>query len=244
MGFHKKQKAMVIEIWSDIMCPFCYIGKRRLESALQSFTQADKIQIVWKSFLLNPDMVTDPSKNSLEYLSENKGWSMAQTRQITQQVVAMAKEVGLEYDMENTVVANAKRAHQVLQLAKSLGKGDAMKERFLKAYFTEGRNIDDTDTLIELAGNVGISKEMVQSALASREFAPKVEQDVHESQVLGIRGVPFFVFDRKYAISGAQPSSVFEQTLDKAWSEFAERNSQSLQTLADGAACDVSGSCD
>ena len=119
-----------------------------------------------------------------------------------------------------------------------------MKERFLKAYFTEGRNIDDTDTLIELAGNVGISKEMVQSALASREFAPKVEQDVHESQVLGIRGVPFFVFDRKFAISGAQPSSVFEQTLDKAWSEFAERNSQSLQTLTDGAACDVSGSCD
>ena len=235
---------MKIEIWSDIMCPFCYIGKRRLESALADFEYADQVQIEWKSFLLNPDMVTDPSKSTLEYLSETKGWSKAQTHQVTQQVVEMAAGEGLTYHMDKTVVANAKNAHRLLQLAKTLGKGGEMKERLLKAYFTEGANIDDKSTLTKLATEVGLESGRVQQCLDSNEFSDKVDQDIHESRLIGVRGVPFFVLDRKYGISGAQPKEAFEQTISKAWEDFVKTN-PILQVAEnqDGSSCDLEGNC-
>ncbi|WP_373492847.1 DsbA family protein, partial [Aquiflexum sp.] len=231
---------MKIEIWSDIMCPFCYIGKRRLESALKDFEFAEKIQIEWKSFLLNPDMVTDPQKSTQEYLSETKGWSLAQTQQITQQVVDMAKEEGLVFNMDKTVVANAKNAHRLLQLAKTLEKGDAKKERLLKAYFTEGKNIDDKETLLQLALEVGLEKGRVDACLDSEEFQDKVEQDIYESRLIGVRGVPFFVLDRKYGISGAQPKEVFVETIEKAWKDFVKTN-PILEVVEnqDGSSCDL-----
>ena len=235
---------MKIEIWSDIMCPFCYIGKRRLESALADFEYADQVQIEWKSFLLNPDMVTDPSKSTLEYLSETKGWSKAQTYQVTQQVVEMAAGEGLTYHMDKTVVANAKNAHRLLQLAKTLGKGDEMKERLLKAYFTEGANIDDKLTLTKLAMEVGLESGRVLQCLDSNEFSDKVDQDIYESRLIGVRGVPFFVVDRKYGISGAQPKEAFEQTISKAWEDFVKTN-PILQVAEnqDGSSCDLEGNC-
>jgi predicted DsbA family dithiol-disulfide isomerase len=215
---------MKIEIWSDIMCPFCYIGKRRLEAALAQFKHADKLQIVWKSFLLNPDMKTDPAKSTLEYLSETKGWTMEQTLQVSQQVVDMAKEEGLHYQMDKTVVANAKNAHRLLQLAKSMGKGGEMKERLLKAYFMEGANFDDKPSLMNFAEEIGISRQRAEQCLDSKEFEDKVDQDIAESSALGVRGVPFFVLDRKYGISGAQPVSVFEETIKKAWGDYVKAN--------------------
>lgn len=236
---------MKIEIWSDIMCPFCYIGKRRLESALRDFEFSDKIEIEWKSFLLNPDMVTDPEKSTLEYLSETKGWSLDQTQQITQQVVDMAKEEGLTYHMDKTVVANAKNAHRLLQLTKTIGKGDVMKERLLKAYFTEGKNIDDRATLLQLALEVDLVKESVEACLDSEEFLDKVEQDIYESKLIGVRGVPFFVLDRKFGISGAQPKEAFAETIEKAWKEYLKTNPV-LEVIEnqDGSSCDLeNGDC-
>lgn len=231
---------MKIEIWSDIMCPFCYIGKRRLEKALESFEYRDQIVIEWKSFLLNPGMKTDPSKNSLAYLSEVKGWSMEQTKQITEQVVAMAAAEGLDYDMENTVVANAYQAHRLLHFAKSNGFGSPMKERLLRAYFTEGLNIDDTETLINLASEVGLEKVEVKACLDSDAFLKEVNEDVQEAQQLGVRGVPFFVLDRKYGISGAQQDEVFQQTIAKAFAGY--QASMGISFLdSDGQACDVEG---
>ncbi|MFD2036651.1 DsbA family protein [Belliella marina] len=236
---------MKIEIWSDIMCPFCYIGKRRLEAALEDFEYKDHVKIEWKSFLLNPDMKTDPSKSTLEYLSETKGWSMEQTQQITNQVVEMAEQEGLVYHMDKTVVANAKNAHRLLQLSKTLGKGDAMKERLLKAYFTEGKNIDDMETLLSLATEVGLERDRVLACLESDEFTDKVEKDIQESRQIGVRGVPFFVLDRKFGISGAQPKETFEETLNKAWSDFVKENPiLEFAKGVDGAACDIDGNCD
>jgi len=236
---------MKIEIWSDIMCPFCYIGKRRLESALEGFEYADQVQIEWKSFLLNPDMVTDPSKSTLEYLSETKGWSKAQTLQVTQQVVDMAAEEGLVYHMDRTVVANAKNAHRLLQLAKTLGKGGELKERLLKAYFTEGANIDDHTILIGLAKEVGLPENRVMKCLDSNEFANKVDQDIYESRQVGVKGVPFFVVDRKYGISGAQAKEAFEQTIRKAWEDYVKTNPVlSVIENEEGSACDLEGNCD
>lgn len=237
---------MKIEIWSDIMCPFCYIGKRRLESALKEFEFADQVEIEWKSFLLNPDMKTDPSKSTLEYLSETKGWSMEQTREITQQVTEMAEIEGLEYRMDKTIVANAKNAHRLLQLAKTLDKGGELKERLLKAYFIEGANIDDQETLVTFAEEVGIEKEQALSCLNSNEFEDKVDQDIYESRQLGVRGVPFFVLDRKHGISGAQPKEVFTQTLEKAWTEYVKENPvlQFSGSSKEGNSCDSEGNCD
>lgn len=235
---------MKIEIWSDIMCPFCYIGKRRLEAALKNFDQADKVQIEWKSFLLNPDMQTNPDKSTVEYLAETKGWSLEQTRQITHQVSEMAAGEGLKYQMDKTVVANARNAHNLLQFAKSLGKGDQMKERLLKAYFTEGANIDDKETLLSFAEEVGLERERAADCLQKGEFMDKVNKDIEESRMLGVRGVPFFVFDRKYAISGAQATDVFEKTLEKAWMDYVKENPiLDIAGSADAAACDVDGNC-
>lgn len=209
---------------------------------MKEFEFADKVQIEWKSFLLNPDMVTDPNKSTLEYLSATKGWSITQTQQITQQVVEMAKEEGLTYHMDMTVVANAKNAHRLLQLAKTLGKGDAMKERLLKAYFTEGKNIDDRETLLQLALELDLDKGRVEACLDSDEFLDKVEQDIYESRLIGVKGVPFFVLDRKYGISGAQPKEAFVQTIEKAWEDFVKSNPV-LEVVdhQDGNACDVEG---
>ena len=132
---------MKIEIWSDVVCPFCYIGKRKMEKALAKFPEKDAIEIEWKSFQLNPDQKTDTSVSTLEHLATSKGWSMDQTREITANVVEMAKSEGLDFDFEKAVVANTRNAHRLIHLAKSAGKGNEMKERLLAAYFSEGKNV-------------------------------------------------------------------------------------------------------
>jgi predicted DsbA family dithiol-disulfide isomerase len=238
-----KANHMKIEVWSDIMCPFCYIGKRRLEKALASFENKDQVQVVWKSFLLNPDMVTDPSQSNLEYLANVKGWSLQQAQQITDQVTAMAAEEGLEYHLEKAVVANAKTAHRLLQLAKTLGKGDLMKERLLKAYFTEGANIDDRATLLSLAVEAGIEEQRASHCLDSDEFTQAVDEDIYESRLIGVSGVPFFVLDRKFGISGAQPIELFEQTLKKAWDAHVKAETSIEVANGPGESCDTDGNC-
>lgn len=215
---------MKVEIWSDVMCPFCYIGKRKFEAALEKFPNRNNIEIVWKSFQLNPDLKTDPSKNTLQHLSESKGWSMDYTRETVAYVSNMAKEVGLNYDFDHAVVANSFDAHRLIQLAKSKGLGDAMEERLFKAYFTEGKNTADHTVLTQLAVEIGLNESDVKTTLSSDAFAKEVNQDLAEADQLRITGVPFFVFDRKYAVSGAQDSKVFADTLSKAWSTFAQQS--------------------
>jgi predicted DsbA family dithiol-disulfide isomerase len=210
---------MKIEIWSDIACPFCYIGKRKIEKAIQKLDDSSQVEVEWKSFQLNPDLVSDPSLSTLDYLSQSKDWSMEQTLQVTSQVVAMAKEEGLNFDFTQTVVANTKKAHRLLHLAKASGHQDQLKERLLKAYFSEGLNVDDTDTLLRLAEEVGLNKQSVEYTLHSEEYTDALEQDAYESKLIGVQGVPFFVFDRKFGISGAQPDEVFDRTLKQALDE-------------------------
>lgn len=206
---------MKIEIWSDIMCPFCYIGKRRLESALREFDSKEPVEIIWKSYQLNPDMVTDPSKSINHYLAEIKGWSLEQAKGMNEQVTAVAAGEGLKYDFDKAVVANSFDAHRVIQLAKTKGKGDEMEERFFRAYFTEGQNIADAEVLKALGLEVGLSSEDLDDVISTTAFANDVQSDVQEAMEIGVRGVPFFVFDRKYAISGAHPVSLFLDTMNK-----------------------------
>ncbi|SFB11405.1 DsbA family oxidoreductase [Algoriphagus aquimarinus] len=232
---------MKIEIWSDVVCPFCYIGKRKMEKAINNSPFKDKIEIEWKSFQLNPDQVTDPSLNTLEHLSKSKGWSMEQTLEITDNVVNMAAAEGLDFQMGKTVVANTMNSHRLIHLAKESGKGGEMKEILLKSYFTDGLNVDDVDTLVSLGKEVGLEEEVIRQMLASEQFKDAVEQDIYESRTIGVKGVPFFVLDRKFGISGAQPDEVFDQTLSKAWNEFAKTLPSLEIAEGDGEACDVDG---
>lgn len=231
---------MKVEIWSDVMCPFCYIGKRKFEQALQQFENKDQVEITWKSFQLDPDMKTQPGKNTHQYLAERKGWTLDYAKQVSRQVTGMAKEVGLNYDFDKAVVANSFNAHRVSHLAKKYKLGNAMEEVLFKAYFTEGKNIDDAQTLMELGTAIGLKASEIDEVLNGDLYAAEVEQDIMEAQQVGVRGVPFFVIDRKYAVSGAQQSDVFLGALNKAWSESSPQNNN---LSANGGSCDIDGNC-
>lgn len=208
---------MKVEIWSDVMCPFCYIGKRRFENALKDFGYPDQVKVVWRSFQLNPDMETDPDTNINEYLAEAKGWSLEQAQQINQRVTNMAADEGLEYNMDQAIVANSYDAHRLVQCAKDRGKGDEMEEALFKAYFTEGKNTADHDTLIDLAESVGIDPTEAASILQGEKYSNAVDHDIQLAKNINITGVPFFLFDRRFAISGAQETEAFLKALKQTW---------------------------
>lgn len=206
---------MKIEVWSDIMCPFCYIGKRHLEAAIKAFPN-EQFEIEWKSFQLDPTIVPQPDKNVYEYLAERKGISVEESRHMHAGVVARAAEVGLDYHFEKAVVSNSFTAHRLIQLAKTKHLGDTMEETFFKAYFTDGKDLNDEATLTELCVGIGLNPLDVKAVLEEEAlFANAVHSDISEAQQIGVRGVPFFVFDRKYAVSGAQPIEHFEQTIQE-----------------------------
>ena len=209
---------MKIEIWSDIVCPFCYIGKRRFENALANFDQKDQIEVIYRSFQLNPEIETDTNKTVVQYLSESKGISLAKAEEMTAYVTQQAAIEGLDYQMDHAVVANTFRSHRLLQLALTQGLQLETKERLLNAYFIEGKNIDDIPTLIELANEIGLSN--VSDTLHSNNYTDEVKQDIMESKQIGIQGVPFFVFNRKYGISGAQEAKVFAEAIEQSFKEW------------------------
>jgi protein disulfide-isomerase len=206
-----------IEIWSDVMCPFCYIGKRKIEKALDEFPHKEKIEIEWKSFQLDPTTKSQPGKSTYDYLAEKYGrdrqWSIEMHANVTDQ----AKTEGLEYNFDKAIIANSFDAHRLSHLAKKYGKGNELEELIFKAYFTEGKDVSEIETLVELGKNVGLDETEIRTMLASNLFKDAVQNDIIEAQQIGVRGVPFFVLDRKYAISGAQPKEVFTETLEKAW---------------------------
>jgi predicted DsbA family dithiol-disulfide isomerase len=207
---------MTVEIWSDVMCPFCYIGKRKFEAALAQFAGRDSVRVIWRSFQLNPDLQTDTSKTVAQSLAEQKGWTAEQTAEAIGQVSRMAKTVGLDYHFERAVVANSFDAHRFSQLAAAAGKQNEAEERLFAAYFSEGKNTADHRVLAEIGASIGLDVAAVLAALASEAQADAVRADIALAQQFGINAVPFFVFDRKFAVSGAQDAGVFLQTLEKA----------------------------
>ncbi|MEP7128373.1 MAG: DsbA family oxidoreductase [Chitinophagales bacterium] len=220
-----KSNTMKVEIWSDVMCPFCYIGKRKFETALNSFDHRAEVEIEWKSFQLSPDMKTDPNTNINQFLSDHKGISIEQAQKMNSRVTEMAKQVGLVYDFEKSVVANSFNAHRFSHFAKQHGKQEEAEEKLFAAYFTEGKNIDDYTTLIALGIEMGLDADALKTALENKSFTAEVNADLEEARRLRVNGVPFFVFDRKYAVSGAQDSKVFAEVLEKSFGEWSDENS-------------------
>lgn len=238
------ENKLTIEIWSDVACPFCYIGKANFEKALAAFPDKEHVAVVWKSFILDPTLPDLTDKTLISSLSEKKGMSIEQTVQMTARVHEMALGSGIEMDFDKALPVNTFHAHRVLQMAKKLGKGPEMKERLFKAYFTEGANIADHKVLETLAAEVGISGEEVRNALTDRSFADAVNADVQEARSFGISGVPYFVINRKYGISGAQPVQTFGNALQQAFAEWEGAVLSETKASADGAACTPEGECD
>src|SRR5690554_1756119 len=235
---------MKIEIWSDVMCPFCYIGKRNFETALEQFSNKNGIEVEWKSFQLDPSLPEVQDSNYTDYLMVSKGLGRPQVEGMLNNVTQIAKGVGLEYDFDRAVMVNSFKAHRVLQLAKMRGLGDAAEERLFRAFFTEGRNIADDDTLLELGKEAGLNETEIRSSLSDERYSDMVKQDIQEARAIGVTGVPFFVFNRKYAVSGAQPPQAFLQTLEKAYEEWREANPEIKIEVKKGQSCSIDGVCD
>lgn len=231
---------MKIEIWSDILCPFCYIGKRRLEKALATFEHASEVEIQWRSFELDPNANPTPGENQYALLARKYGNTEAWARQMSANMAQSAAEEGLAFDFDRVVPANSLRAHRLVHLAAQHGRQDAAKERLFKAYLEEGLDINDVPTLTRLAAELNLPANEVSDLLTSGKFEQQVRYDEYQAQQLNIRGVPYFVFDDKYAVSGAQPTELFQEVLAKVWAEARPQPVQLAGT--DGAACGLDGS--
>ncbi len=212
---------MKVEIWSDVVCPWCFIGKRRFETALDRFEHRADVEVEFRSFELNPNAEPHPDGSLEEALARKYGVSLEQARAMNARVVDAAAGEGLEYRFDIARRGNTFDAHRLIHLAAADGLQAAMKERLMAAYFMEGRAIGDRDTLVELAGEVGVDPGRARAALDSDEFADQVRADEREAAELGITGVPFFVINRRYGVSGAQPPEVMLEALAAGWEEAA-----------------------
>jgi predicted DsbA family dithiol-disulfide isomerase len=207
-----------VEIWSDVVCPWCYVGKRRFESALAGFDHRDDVEVLWRSFELDPgaprEHIGEPAARLAAKYRMTREDALAAQRNLTD----VAAGEGLDFHLETARSGNSFDAHRLLHLAHRLGLQDQLKERLFAAYLVEGRPIGDPETLAQLAGEVGIDADQAREVLAGQAFVPEVREDEAEASALGVSGVPFFVFDRTYAVSGAQPAKTFADALAKAWS--------------------------
>lgn len=210
---------MKIEIWSDVVCPWCYIGKRRFEEALAKFEHKDEVEVVWRSYQLDPSTPTKSGQSVTDMLASKYGVSRQQAAAMNDRVTTIAKEVGLDYHLENAKHSNTFDAHRLIHLGQKHGIQDAVKERLMKAYFVEGEAVGEVDTLVTLAAEVGIDPVEAREALETNELADEVRADERRARMFGITGVPFFAIDEKFGISGAQPAEVFTEALEAAWAD-------------------------
>ncbi|GMA14033.1 DsbA family oxidoreductase [Deinococcus metallilatus] len=208
-----------VDIWSDIACPWCYIGKRRLEQALQGFPQRDQVEVVWHSFELDPSAPVQGPLSLRDGLARKYRRTPEQAQEMLDSMTHTAAGEGLDYHFERAQPTNTFLAHQLLHLAAEKGLGDAMKERLLRAYLSEGEFLGDRETLVRLASEVGLDAAEVRAALESGKYAQAVRQDEAQAQALGISGVPFFVLGGKYGVSGAQSPDVLRGALEQVWKE-------------------------
>ncbi len=210
---------MKVQIWSDVVCPWCYIGKRRFERALGQFEGRDGVEVEWRSFQLNPDQPKGAVDDHDAYLARKMGATREQVQQMNGRIVGLAAAEGLDYHFETYRVINTIDAHRLLHLAKAHGLGNEAHERLLRAQLVEGQHLEDYGTLARLAGEIGLDEAEAAQALQSGAYAESVAQDFQDAYALGIDAVPFFVFDRTYGIPGAQPTEVFLSALRQIASE-------------------------
>ena len=210
---------MRIEIWSDVVCPWCYVGKRHLEQALDRFAHRDAVEIVWRAYELDPHAPPERSGSYPERIARKYGISEVQARASMARIVNAGADAGIDFRFDDLRAGNTFDAHRLLHLAASRGVRNELKERLLFATFTEGHPIGDRDTLVKLAGDVGVGEADARRVLDSDEFGREVREEEAEAMEMGATGVPFFLFDRRFGVSGAQPPETLLHVLERAWSE-------------------------
>ena len=230
---------MKVEIWSDIVCPFCYIGKRKFENALNAFDKKEQVEIVWHSFQLDPDMIPVKGQSVDQYLATRKGVTLKKGKEMNDYMSGIAKEVGLVYNFDKAIVNNTMNAHRLLHLAKKEGVQNEVKEKLFAAYYTDGKDVGDTEILVQVGESGGLNGEEIRTMLKSNEYLREVRIDQLRGEQLGVEGVPFFVFNNKYAVSGAQSAEVFTNVLEKVWQE----ENPLVEVTAAAGFCTVEGVC-
>lgn len=216
---------MKVDIWSDVNCPFCYIGKKKFETALAQFEHADEVEVEWHSFELDPHAVTNTELNAAQFLADKKGQTLEWAIQMQDHVKNAAAEVGLQFDFDKAIMANSFKAHRLIQLAKSKGLADEVEEALFIANFTDGKNIDDPAVLLELGKESGLQADEVQEMLEGYIYGDDVRADEEAASKIGISGVPFFIINQKLAVSGAQAPETFLGALNQAYQTAAETGS-------------------
>lgn len=229
---------MKVDIWSDVACPWCFIGKRRFEAGLRGFGHADEVEITWHSYQLDPTLPEHYDGTELDYLASRKGMPRERVQQMFDQVAQQAAGEGLRYDFDNLVVANSLRAHHLLHVAARHDVADAVKEELLSAHFEHGTDIGDPAELVAIGVRHGLDAAEVRAGLDDPQIRAEVERDFAQARAYGIQGVPFFVIDGKYGISGAQPAPTFTAALEQAW---AEAHPLVMQDAECGAVCGPNG---
>jgi predicted DsbA family dithiol-disulfide isomerase len=228
---------MHVEIWSDIACPWCYVGKRRFEAALAGFEHRDDVTVTWRSFELDPTAPRERAVDGATHLAEKYGTSREQAVAMQQRMTDVAAEEGLEFRFDRARAGNTFDAHRLIHLAAAHGMQDAMKERLMAAYLTEGEPIGDPEALARIAIDAGLPEDEVRELLAGDRFGAEVRDDERTAAQFGIHAVPFFVVDRALGASGAQPSEVFAELLRRGW----ETRSSAIPVVAGGEACGPDG---
>ncbi|MCF7931053.1 MAG: DsbA family oxidoreductase [Acholeplasmataceae bacterium] len=232
---------MKIEIWSDFACPFCYIGKKRFEQALNEFKHKDQVEVIYKAYQLNPNAPKVMEGTAYESFAKGHGTTPELAKQKFEMFQENAKTVGLEYRYDMIQMTNTFDAHRLAKWANKFGQEDLLTNRLMKAYFTDGLNIADLKTLEELALEIGLDQAEAHTVLASNQYKDQVVAEQQESRQLGVQGVPFFVLNRKYGISGAQQKEYFTQALNQIWQE--EKPLNTLDGASEDASCDDHGEC-
>jgi predicted DsbA family dithiol-disulfide isomerase len=230
-------KNLSVDVWSDIACPWCYVGKRRLEAALAGFPHRESVTIVWHAFELDPaaPAVRDASQSYAERLAKKYGTGVARAEEMLKTMTETAAKDGLDFHFERVQAGNTFDAHRLIHLAHERGKQDAVKERMLRAYMTEGEPIGDRDALVRLAAEAGLDAEEAHTTLVTDAYAADVRADEDQARALGISGVPFFVIGG-YGVSGAQPADALRSVLTRAWNEAPDE-----PAIAEGATCGADG---
>ena len=233
---------MKINIWSDVRCPFCFVGKKKFEKALEKFPHSEKLEITWHSFQLDPQLITQPDVNPYEYFAKAKGITIERAKAMHEGAAMAGKEAGIDFNFDDSKVANSYKAHLLIQLSKTKNLANEMEEALFEAQFLDGKNVDDEEILIQLAKSIGITEDEAKNALQSDELGYLVKQDMQLAAQLGINAVPFFVINDKYGISGAQQPELFLEALEKTWEEFSSGD-KGLQLINSGDSCDIDGNC-
>jgi predicted DsbA family dithiol-disulfide isomerase len=211
------QAHLAIDVWSDIMCPFCYMGDALLTQALERFSHAASVDVRYHSYQLMPDLPVDRATGVVELLVREKGIPRAHAEAMNANVAARGSQIGLDYKFDRAIAVNTRAAHRLTHFARRHGREHALMLRLFRAYFTDGLNLGDFEVLADLAADVGLDRAAALQTLATGAFEDDVAADIAEAHSIGITGVPFFVFGGTHAVSGAQPIEVFVRALDAAW---------------------------